>query len=396
MEVWQRNLAICWLGAFMTVAGMTLVLPFLPLYLEELGLKDVAQVELWSGWAFGVTTILAALVSPLWGRLADQHGRKLMLLRASLGMAIITTAMGFCTQPWHLVALRFLMGAVAGYVSASTTLVATQTPRERSGWAMGVLSTGVVAGSLLGPLLGGYLSELLGLRRVFWATGAMIFVSFLLTLCFLVETFKPEHKQNLSGREVWQALPSRRLLVAMFVASSLLNFAMLTIEPVITVYIKQLLAGGSHVALMAGVVVSAAGVANLLAAPQLGKLSDRIGPRKVLVGSLLFSALMLVPQAYVRNPWELTALRFGLGLATGGLLPAVNAVVRQLAPDHVAGRVFGYNQSALYVGTTIGPIAGGWVAAHLGIPAVFLLTAVVLAANAIWIWAQPWRALEVR
>jgi MFS family permease len=304
--------------------------------------------------------------------------------------------MGFCTQPWHLVALRFLMGAVAGYVSASTTLVATQTPRERAGWAMGVLSTGYVSGGLIGPLLGGYLAEVLGLRHVFFATGGMIFVTFLLTVCFLVETFKPEDRQTLSGREVWQALPSRRLLVAMFVASGLLNFAMLTIEPVITVYIKQLLAGGGHVALMAGVVISAAGVANLLAAPQLGKLSDRIGPRKVLVGSLLFSAAMLVPQAYVRNPWELTALRFGLGLATGGLLPSVNAVVRQLAPDNVAGRVFGYNQSALYVGTTIGPVAGGWVAAHLGIPAVFLLTAVVLAANAAWIWAQPWRALEVR
>jgi MFS family permease len=261
---------------------------------------------------------------------------------------------------------------------------------------MGVLSTGYVSGGLIGPLLGGYLAEVLGLRHVFFATGGMIFVTFLLTVCFLVETFKPEDRQTLSGREVWQALPSRRLLVAMFVASGLLNFAMLTIEPVITVYIKQLLAGGGHVALMAGVVISAAGVANLLAAPQLGKLSDRIGPRKVLVGSLLFSAAMLVPQAYVRNPWELTALRFGLGLATGGLLPSVNAVVRQLAPDNVAGRVFGYNQSALYVGTTIGPVAGGWVAAHLGIPAVFLLTAVVLAANAAWIWAQPWRALEVR
>jgi MFS family permease len=390
MDVWQRNLAICWLGSFMTVAGMTLVLPFLPLYLEDLGLTDVTAVEQWSGLAFGVTTLLAAIVSPLWGRLADQYGRKLMLLRASLGMAIVTAAMGFCTHPWHLVALRFLMGAVSGYISAATTLVATQTPKERVGWSMGVLSTGHMAGGLIGPVLGGLMAETMGLRHVFWVTGGVLFLTFLLTLGFLVETFQPEQKQAFSGREVWDALPSRRLLVAMFVASFMLNFASLTIEPVITVYVKQLLVGNGHVALMAGLVVSAMGVANLLAAPRLGRLSDRIGPRTVLVGSLIASAVVMVPQAYVRNAWELTAWRFAMGLASGGLLPAVNAVVRQLAPDRVAGRVFGYNQSALYLGTTLGPMAGGLVAAQAGIPGVFLLTAVLLAANACWIWFQPW------
>lgn len=392
LEVWQRNLIICWLGSFTCVAGMALVLPFLPLYLEQLGLHDTADVERWSGLAFGITFLMAAFVSPIWGRMADQYGRKLMLMRASLGMAAVTTLMGFAEHPWQLVLLRFLMGAVSGYISASVTLVATQTPRERAGWALGLLSTGNVSGGLIGPLAGGYLAEQLGLRHVFFVTGGVLFVAFLITWLLLKETFVRREQATLSGREVWSHIPDRRLLVSVFITSAVLQAGLLSIEPIVTVYVRTLLGHAQHVASTAGLVVAASGLATVVAAPRLGKLADRIGPRPVLIGSLLVSALFLVPQAWVTNAWELAALRFGFGLTTGGLAPAVNAIVRSLAPDAVAGRIYGYNQSAQYVGNIIGPVMGGLIAAHFGIPAVFYVTAGLLALNAGWVYLASSRS----
>lgn len=391
MEVWKRNLIICWIGSFICVAGMALVLPFLPLYLHELGLKTTAEVEQWSGVAFGITFLMAAIVSPLWGRLADQYGRKVMLLRASLGMAVIMAGMGLVSSPWQLVVLRFLMGAVSGYISAAITLVATQTPKERSGWALGVLSTGHVSGGLIGPLLGGVLAEVMGLRHVFFVTSLFLFVAFLLTWFLLVETFKPEHKQSLSGREVWAAIPDRRLLFAIFLTSGMLQLAVLSIEPIVTVYVQQLIGSSTHVALTAGLVVAASGFANVMAAPRLGRLSDRVGPRKVLIGALLFGAVMMVPQGLVHNAWELAGLRFMFGMAAAGLIPSVNSLVRSLVPDTVAGRIYGYNQSAQYLGNIAGPVMGGFVAAHWGIPVVFFVTATLLVANAGWVWLNARR-----
>ena len=389
--IWQRNLAVCWLGGFIANASMTMVLPFLPLYMADLGVHSTGAVEQWSGLAFGATFLMAALVAPLWGRLADEYGRKLMLIRASLGMAIVTTAMAFATQAWHLVALRFLMGAVSGYVSASNALIATETPRDRAGWALGVLITGAAAGGLIGPLMGGYLADRIGLRHVFLGTGGLMFVAFLFTSLLLTETFRPERRVRLSGRAVWAAVSDRRSLVAMGITAFLLMLANLAIEPIVTVYVGQLVAQGGHVASMAGVVVAAGGIASVIAAPLLGRLADRIGPRRVLVGALGFGAVMTVPQAWVHDIWQLMALRFGFGLAAGGMLPTLNSLLRAATPDGLIGRIYGYAQSAQYLGALVGPIMGGVLAAHYGIPMLFYVTAALLAVNAVGVYAQGLR-----
>ncbi|GIM45106.1 MFS transporter [Collibacillus ludicampi] len=386
MPLWKRNLYICWFGSFITTAGMSLVIPFLPLYIEELGVHVTESVEQWAGVAFGATFLLAAIVSPVWGRLADIHGRKLMLIRASLGMALVMATMGLVGNVYELVGLRFLMGAVSGYISASITLVATQTPKEHAGWALGTLSTGQVGGTLLGPLIGGYLAEIIGIRHIFFVTGGFMFLAFLVTVFFVKENFKPMKTARLSGREVWQSLPKRRFVLALFVTSFMLQLANLSIEPIITVYVKQLLHDTSHVAFISGVVVATSGFANVFAAPRLGKLADRIGPQKVLVAALTVAAIVFIPQAYVQNPWQLMALRFVLGVAAAGLLPSVNALMKRMIPDSLAGRVFGYNQSAQYMGNIAGPILGGQMAAHAGIHYVFFSTSALLFFNALWVY----------
>lgn len=385
MQLWKRNLLVCWFGAFATMAGMSLVIPFLPLYIEQLGVHSTAGIEQWAGTAFGATFLLSAIVSPIWGKLADQHGRKLMLLRASLGMAIIVTLMGFVQNVYQLVGLRLLMGGISGYNPAAITLVATQTPKEKSGWALGTLATGAVGGSLLGPLIGGWLAEFIGLRHVFFITGAFMFVAFLVTYLFIHEEFNKVTITRLSEHEVWNTITNPKVLIAMFLTTFILQLANMSIEPIVTVYVKQLLPNVNHIALISGAVVSASGFASMLTASQLGKLSDRVGPRRILLICLVAAAIIFIPQAFVQNPWQLMGLRFLLGIATAGLLPSINSLIKRTVPNSVSGRIFGYNQSAQYLGNLAGPLLGGQMAAHLGIHYVFFSTSALLLLNAVWV-----------
>ncbi len=178
---WRRNLAVCLLGSFTTIVAMTMLLPYLPLYVERLGAEGHAAIVRWSGVAYAATFLTAALTAPLWGRLGDRYGRKPMLVRASLGMAVAMALTGLAQSVEQLVLLRLLTGLLGGYASGSTILVAAQTPREHSAWALGVLSTGVMAGSVVGPLVGGVAPELVGVRASFLVAGGVIFLAFLAT-----------------------------------------------------------------------------------------------------------------------------------------------------------------------------------------------------------------------
>src|SRR5271156_4127833 len=202
---WRRNLVEVVLGSFTTIVAMTLLLPFLPLYVEQLGVSDHAAIVQWSGVAYGATFFAAALVAPLWGRLGDRYGRKLMLIRASLGMTIAMPLIGMAHSAWQLVALRMFVGLAGGYTSGSMILVATQTPKDRSGWALGVLSSGIMAGNLAGPLIGGALPPLIGIRNTFWLSGAVIFLAFLATCLVIKEDARPRGAKAKAARGGWSA-----------------------------------------------------------------------------------------------------------------------------------------------------------------------------------------------
>jgi DHA1 family multidrug resistance protein-like MFS transporter len=188
MEIWKRNLIVCWFGMFVTGVGMSQIAPVLPLYIKHLGIDNTALIEQFSGIAFGVTYIISAIFSPVWGQAADKFGRKPMLLRASLGMAITIFSMGFAQNVYELIGLRVLQGVVTGYSTACITLIATQTVNEHTGWALGTISTANVAGSLFGPIIGGYIGENLGLQNVFFITGALMLIAFITTVLFVKES----------------------------------------------------------------------------------------------------------------------------------------------------------------------------------------------------------------
>jgi MFS family permease len=384
---WRRNLVVCLLGSFTTIVAMTLLLPFLPLYVEELGAKSHAAIVQWSGIAYGATFFAAALVAPLWGRLGDRYGRKVMLVRASFGMAICMSLTGMVQSVWQLVLLRLLIGFAGGYSSGSTILVAMQTPKERSGWALGTLAAGIMAGNLVGPLIGGGLPPLIGIRATFLLAGGVIFLAFLATTFLIKEDVaaKPR-KQGGPRKGGWAQIPDKRPVVAMLVTGMLLMFATMSIEPIITVDVQQLVDDPSRVTWIAGIVMSAAALGSILSSSRLGRFADRVGHWGVVVGALAVAALLLIPQAFVTEGWQLIALRFLMGLALGGLLPAITSVIRHNVPDGVGGNVLGLSISAQYVGQVAGPLLGGFVGGHFGMRAVFLATALLMALGALYNW----------
>ncbi len=393
MAMWKRNLIVCWFGMFVTGIGMSQIAPVMPLYIRHLGVSNASSISEFSGIAFGITYIVSAIFSPIWGNAADKFGRKPMLLRASLGMAVVIACMGLAPNVYVLIGLRVLQGAITGYSTACTTLIATQTDNEHAGYALGTLSTASIAGSLIGPTIGGLIEDTFGLQPVFFITGALLLIAFIATLLFVKESFVREDKKPLSAREVWNSVPEKNLTIVLSVTFFIITLALYTIEPIVTVYVTQLSKDTSHIALISGLVFSVSGLANLIAAPSLGKLSDKVGAHKVILIALVAAGLIYIPQAFVKNPWQLTELRFLLGLTLGGLNPSVNTLVKKITPASITGRIFGFTISAGYLGIFGGSVLGGQVAARFGISYVFFITSALLLLNAVWVYFKLYKKL---
>ena len=391
MEIWKRNLFVCWFGAFITAIGLSQIAPFLPVYIKDLGVTNAHSIDIFSGVCFGITFLMSAIVSPMWAKLSDKHGRKPMLLRASFGMGLVIFLMGFSQNVYELTALRILQGAVSGYTTACITLVATQTSKKHVGWALGVLSTATVSGSLIGPLVGGYLADTIGIRNVFFVIGLLLFITFIATIIFVKEDFEFIETSKLKFKEVWKMVPEPEIIISLFITGFILRIALYSIEPMMTQYIATLTTNTSDVILISGIAFSATGLGSILAAPALGRLSDRIGTKKIILISLIFSAIIYLPQAFVTNPFELTILRVILGFATAGIVPGINSMIKRATKKEVTARVLGVNMSFQYLGTFIGAIIGGQVGAYFGIRDIFFITTGLLLINAVIIYFKIYK-----
>ena len=379
-QIWRRNLLVCALGSFTTIIGMTLILPILPLYVRDLGIDDPREATFWSGVAYAATFLTAALTAPLWGYLGDWFGRKPMLIRASLGMAVAMSLIGLAQDVTQLVLLRLLVGLLGGYASGSTILVAAQTPKERSAWAIGVLSSAIMAGTIAGPLIGGTLAQTIGVQGAFLATGGLIFIAFLGTTIFLKEVPRDAASRAGSRRGgSWAAVPHKLPILALLSLSTLLTFATISVEPIIAAHVQTLTGSTDNVAIYSAVIFSLTAFGTILSGPNLGRLADRIGHMQVLVVSLVAATLFLAVQSLAGDLITFAILRFLTGVALGGITPSVVATIRRLLPDTSVGLVLGYNVSAQYIGQVAGPILAGAIGSTSGTSAVFLATAFVTA-----------------
>ncbi|MBV7392455.1 MULTISPECIES: multidrug efflux MFS transporter [Enterococcus] len=378
---WRRNLFVTWIGCFFTGASFSLVLPFIPVYVEQLG-TPASQVDIFAGLAISVNALGAAIFSPLWGNLADRKGRKMMMVRAAAGMTITMGSLAFVPNAYWLLIMRFMTGVLAGYIPNATAMIVSQTPREKSGWALGTLSTGALAGNLIGPSIGGLLAQLFGLENVFLITGAILFICMILTIFLVQENFVPVKKgEMISIRDLTKKIDHVSVLIGLFISTMILQLGITSISPILTLYIRQLNSHGGNTLLISGFIVSVSGISAIASSPTLGKLGDRIGNHKILIFGLVLSFLCTVPMAFVQTPFQLGVLRFFLGFSTGALMPSINTLIGKMTPKEGVSRVYSYNQMFNNFGQVIGPMLGSGVANTFSYSMVFIATSVCIFGN---------------
>ncbi|HEL9628691.1 TPA: multidrug efflux MFS transporter [Streptococcus suis] len=392
---WKQNLKVAWLGNFLTGTSFTLVMPFISVFVEELGVGP-GQVEYYAGLAVSVNALAAALMAPIWGSLADRYGRKPMMVRAAFAMIFTMGGMAFVPNVFWLLALRVLNGIFTGYIPNATALIASQVPKDKTGYALGTLSTGAVAGNLIGPTLGGILAEMFGVHTVFLLVGLLYAIVVLLTVFYIREDFIPIKKgEEMSVKEVFEQVKDRQMLVGLFVTSMIIIAAAQAVVPILTLYVRHL-GQTDNLLFVAGFIISLPGMASLVTSGYLGKIGDRIGNHRLLLIALTYSLLINVFCVFAENPFQLGLLRFMYGFGTGALLPSVNSLLTKLTPKEGISRIFSYNQLFNNLGSVVGPMMGSAVAAHMGYDWVFYLSSGLVLFNLIWSLTNFRNYLKVR
>ncbi|WP_010531487.1 MFS transporter [Lentibacillus jeotgali] len=371
-----------WFANFFVGGSLTMVLPFLSLYIEEFGNFSDAYVQNWSGWIFGITFGTAFLFSPIWGRIGDKFGRKNILIISAAGMGLSVLLMGFADSVWELFFLRLFMGIFTGFIPMSQALISTQTPKEIAGRVLGTLQTGSVTGNLMGPLLGGVLADMFGYSATFKWVSITIFLSGLLVLLGIREVlYKNEESKDketaYTSKQVLLHILGHPVLLAVMLISALVQIAHFSIQPILSLYVAEI-HGPVSIAFFSGMAFSAAGLGNLLMARRWGRIGDRVGYIKILILLLFIAGIVYFPGAFVTNIWQLVVLRFLLGVSIGGIIPVRIAYIRQEAPLSIQGEMLGYNTSLRFLGNIIGPALGGMLSGFFGISAVFFVTSALL------------------
>ena len=392
---WKDNLRIAWLGSFLTGACISLVVPFMPIFVEQLGVEP-SQVTFYSGLAISVSAISAACVSPLWGILADRYGRKPMMIRAGLAMTITMGGLAFVPNVYWLLALRLLNGVFTGFVPNATALIASQVPKDKSGYALGTLSSGVVAGTLTGPFVGGMIAEVFGIRNVFLMVGGFLFLAAILTIFFIKEDFQPVPKEKaLPTKELFTSVKYPYLLFNLFATSFVIQVAAQSVGPILALYIRDL-GQKENLLFVSGLIVSSMGLSSMMSSGVMGRLGDKVGNHRLLIVAQAYSALIYLLCANASTPLVLGIYRFLFGLGTGALVPGINALLSRMTPKAGISRVFAFNQVFFYLGGVIGPLAGSVVAEQFGYHSVFYATAACVALSCLFNLIQFRTLLKVK
>jgi DHA1 family multidrug resistance protein-like MFS transporter len=356
------------------------VVPFMPLYVQQLGVENAGNAAAWAGFINGASGASMAVVAPLWGKLSDRLGRKLMLLRATLAAAVVVGSMGFVSTPWQLLGLRLLQGTLTGTVPAATALVASTSPSERAGWRLGALQTIIFVAAGVGPALGGISADLAGIRTSFFVTSALLAVSGMLVLFGVDENRPhPEETEEVTEREEGAGAPlPYRLLLPGLLALFAVHVAITSAAVALPGFVHSLAGAASQIATQAGWIIGTGALVASLGSLIGGKLASRFGTRRVIVGALALAGLAAIPQALVTSVPELWALRLTMSLFLGCAIPVANLAIKEAAPPERQGAAFGVASSATSTGFALGPIGGGLLASGLGFWAAFLVPGAAL------------------
>ena len=372
-----------------SASAFSISTPFLPLFIQQLGVHPLSRVEEWAGVVGSINFLAAAVCAPIWGALADKFGRKAMVVRSSIFGAITSALMGWSMNIWELSGARALMGVFGGFSSAATALVASQVPGSSLGFALGWMATAQMAGTLIGPVFGGIIADSVHDYRAvyFWSAGGVALAAVVAAI-FVHEDFEREPRSKEKRPSSWQQLREiarHPELAPLLVVLMLTQVTALALSPIVPLFVQDMVGASPYLATFAGAAFAVMGIGDLVASPWLGKRSDQIGYRRIVLICLVGAGAFTIPQAFVHNVWAFLALRFGVGLFLGGIIPTANAWIGRLFPAEKRGMVYGLSYSASFTGMFFGPLFGGFLAARLGFGSVFLATGGLLLINVIWV-----------
>lgn len=372
---WRWNLRILWIAQLVAMVGMSAFLPFLPLYVHQLGHLSAAQGQWWSGLIIAAPFFTAIVATPLWGMVADRFGRKLVVVRAAFGLGATVFLMGFAQDMETLFVLRLVQGALSGFIAATTGFVAAETPPQRVGYALGLLQSATAVGSVLGPLLGGLISDMLGMRWTFVLVGGLCTVSGLTVWRFVRENQRqltlvrvPAHTAVL--RRLW----SDTVVLGILGGIVLAQMAMMMPAPIFPLYLERLGAPRGMLSTVTGMSVAVAGAVMAIAAPAWARSAERFGYSRALLVCTTGAAVLYTLQALVPHYTMVMALRALGGAVVAGMLPLFYTLLSARAPVPMRSSVMGVGSSATLLGNLLGPLAGGAVATLMGMPWVFVVS----------------------
>jgi len=381
MNDWKRSFNAIWVAEFIAIAGFATSTPIIPLYLRDLGLTDPASLNFWTGLTQASSSIAMAVFAPIWGSLADSYGRRLMLLRAMLGGALLLGLLSLATEPWQVAVLRTLQGCVTGTVSAATVLTASITPIKEVGYRLGLIQMAVYLGNSAGPLFGGIVADTLGLRINFLATSALLVMAALIVMRFVKEEFIPKPR---TGSLFRNAIPDFSPLAKIPALAPLLGvvfavqFAAAVVSPMLPLFIMHLTGQIERVGSLSGLIIAAGSLSGAVAAAAIGKVSGKFGYGRTLIVCMMGATAFYLPQGLVTTPWQLLWLRLGSGIFLGGTMPSVNALIASLCDKDKQGSTFGLSSSIANAGAALGPAVGATLATVAGYPSVFFATSGIL------------------
>jgi len=377
-STWRSTLFVMFVAQLLSIVGFAFVLPFIPFYIREIGVTDERLVPVWAGILGAAASLTMTIFAPIWGWLSDRYGRKPMVERAMFAGAVLTMAMGLVGNVYQLLILRLLSGALTGTISASISLVSSVLPVANLGFGLGLMQVAVFSGMSLGPWIGGMIADAIGYRLTFIAGGAMLLVGGFLVLMRAKEKFtRPSAaslKRSGSMRTLF-ALPGFVSLMAVFF---LFHFSIQIAIPILPLFIEQVGNLKTGVASTTGLMIGVTGATASISAVIIGYLSDRLGHKRVLIVNLLISGVMWGAHALVRTIPQLLIVRMVFGFAAGGNLPTMNALVGKLTTKETYGKAYGWMASMTSLGMTLGPLAGGIMASHIGFRWPFVVVSLLL------------------
>jgi DHA1 family multidrug resistance protein-like MFS transporter len=381
MEPWKRTMWILWVSVLLCSSSYTMSVPFLPLFLLELGV-DKGSVNLWAGIVHSSSFLVGAIMAPFWGGLADRYGKRKMVIRAGLSIAVIYCCLAIVQNQRQLIGVRLLHGFVGGFVPASMAIVASTAPEKEMGWSLGMMQAATLSGGILGPLFGGFLAEWFGLRTSFIVASVIIFVATAAVILWVNEGASAKEPTQAKAKagilQTWREAATNRNLMFLLLLLFIFQLSVNMVQPLLTLHIAGLQGKIEGAVLVSGIVFSVIGIAGIAASPFWGKIGQTYSYSVILCICLMCAGGVISTQYFVQQLWLFTIVQFIFGFFMAGVSPSVNTMVINSTDKGFRGRSFGLTTSANQFGAMAGPLIGGVLGLKLSIHWVFVVSGMIL------------------